>query len=159
MTDGIKGTRPLPSLTPSQIDKTRRDTSSEESEASYVEAEKSARSIEEARQAVEAATEEVRKIEARSLSFAPTENRPAESPRSERSFAPPPDVASDDREVASVEEDPSITEEAPEVAEPPIRDPQEATRIAERVSRDIVANPSQALSVNINVAAVRALFS
>ncbi|MFM1848448.1 MAG: hypothetical protein RL417_1922 [Pseudomonadota bacterium] len=41
----------------------------------------------------------------------------------------------------------------------PIRNPEEATRVAERVSREIVANPTQALAVNINVAAVRALFS
>jgi len=159
MTESIKGTRPPSPAVAPKTEKARRETKSEEQGSPPIEDKVTAQAINDARREVDAAAKEVRELDA-ALSAPPqTERAPRESIRSERSASPPPEPFREELEVEGTSGEIDIGEIDVDSSEPPIRTAEEATRVAERVSREIAANPSQALAVNINIAAVRALFS
>lgn len=158
MTESIKGSRSSPPAPTPPSDKPRREPTSTEDQPPPID-KVTTRSLEEATKGVEAATEEVRRIERGADRVEQPSPPPREAPRAGRGGNAPQEASRDEFPVGDVNNQSRVTDINVQPAEPPIRSPEEATRVAERVSREIVANPPQALAVNINVAAVRALFS
>ncbi len=151
MTEGIKGTKPAANQLPTAKEMTRREKAEEPAarEPAFVD-KVTTRSVEEIAARVAEATESIRELEARAAE--PARREP--SPRVAESV-PPSDVG----EASGVPSEGGVEVAAVEDESAPIRSPEEATRVAERVAREIVQRPPEALAVNINVAAVRALFS
>lgn len=158
MTESIKGSRsPLPAPTPSS-DKPRREPTITDGQAPALD-KVTTRSLEEAAKGVETATDEVREIEREADLVEQSPPTLREAPRADRGGNAQREVSRNESSVGDLNGESRVSEINVQPAEPPIRSPEEATRVAERVSREIVANPPQALAVNINVAAVRALFT